>query len=66
MCMNETVYINSELTENFRELGVGNNVTSIKIYRVEGDKCFFRAGSGKFWMTKSEIKSYQISQSSDS
>jgi hypothetical protein len=57
--MNETVYINSELQENFRELGLGN-IDNIKIYRVEGDKCFFRAGRGKLWMTKAEIKSAQV------
>jgi hypothetical protein len=57
--MNETIYIKDELQDTFRRIGVGL-VKSINIYRVEGDRCFFTAGRGKFHMTKSEIREAQV------
>jgi len=59
--MNERVYINSELSENFRNLGCGI-VDYVDVYRVEGDKVFFTAGSGKFHLTKGELKDYMLGE----
>lgn len=59
--MNETIYINESAKEIFRNLGVGI-VDFITIYRKEGDKLFFSAGTGKFHMLKEELDSYRLVQ----
>lgn len=58
--MIERVYINSELSENFRNLKCGI-VDYVDVYRIEGDKVFFKAGTGKFHLTKEELASYRLS-----
>lgn len=55
--MNEIVYITEPLKENFRILGCGL-VDYVEIYRTEGDKVYFKAGNGKFNMTRSELEEY--------
>jgi hypothetical protein len=57
--MIERVYINSELSENFRNLKCGI-VDYVDVYRIEGDKVFFKAGTGKFHLTKDELKEARL------
>ena len=57
--MNERVYIKEALKETFRVLGCGL-VDYVEVYRVQGDKYYFTAGSGKFHMTRSELQEYRL------
>lgn len=57
--MNERIYIKSELSETFRNLGCGI-VDYIDVYRANADKVYFTAGTGKFHMTRSELNEYRL------
>ena len=57
--MKEPFFINEDLTETFRNLGCGN-VKVVYIYRTHGDKIFFRAGTGKFHMTRDELNKHAL------
>jgi hypothetical protein len=59
--MKHRVYIKDHLKETFANLGLGN-VDHITVYRVEGEKYFFSAGSGKFSATKEEMADYCLQQ----
>lgn len=59
--MTERVYINSELSDNFAKLGCGI-VDYVDVYRIEGDKLFFTAGTGKFHLTKAELKEARLGE----
>jgi hypothetical protein len=57
--MNERVYIKEELKEIFRGMGCGL-VDYIEVYRVESNKYFFRAGPGRFHLTKEDLQYYKL------
>lgn len=57
--MKERIYIKSELSETFRNLGCGL-VDYIDVYRTHGDKVYFTAGTGKFHMTRGELREHRV------
>ena len=56
--MNSRIQINTQAQQLFFKLGCGM-VEFIEIYKEEGSKLFFKAGSGKFHILKEELASYQ-------
>lgn len=50
--------INDKAKQLFQKLGVGT-VNYIEIYREEGNKIYFKAGNGRFHVTKEELADYQ-------
>lgn len=57
--MNERIYIKEELKEMFRNMNLGL-IDYIEVYRVENNKHYFTAGSGKFHLTKEELDLYTL------
>jgi len=55
MKINERVYVKSEFKDLLYSMKCGI-VDYIIVYRIEGDKVFFRANSAKLYLTKGEFK----------
>jgi hypothetical protein len=60
MKINEKVYVNSEFKDLLRSMNVGI-VDYIVVYRVEGDKVFFKANSARLHLTKEEFEEVRLS-----
>ena len=59
MKINEKVYVNSEFKDLLRSMNVGI-VDYIVVYRVEGDKVFFKANSARLHLTKDEFEEIRL------
>lgn len=57
--MTEIIQINSKAKAMFAKLGCGY-ISNITIYRKEGSKIFFRAGSGKFHCYENELEEFRL------
>ena len=60
MKINEKVYVNSEFKELLRSMNVGI-VDYIVVYKVEGDKVFFKANSARLHLSKGEFEEVRLS-----
>ena len=59
MKINEKVYVNSEFKDLLRSMNVGI-VDYIVVYRVEGDKVFFKANNARLHLTKDEFEEVRL------
>jgi hypothetical protein len=60
MKINEKVYVNSEFKDLLRSMNVGI-VDYIVVYKVEGDKVFFKANSARLHLSKGEFEEVRLS-----
>jgi hypothetical protein len=60
MKVNERVYIKSEFKDLLYSMKCGI-VDYIIVYRIEGDKVFFRANSAKLHLTREEFNEVYVS-----
>jgi hypothetical protein len=61
MKINERVYVKSDFKDLLYSMNVGI-VDYIIVYKVEGDKVFFKANSAKLHLTKGEFKDVCLSE----
>jgi hypothetical protein len=61
MKTNERVYVKSDFRDLLYSMNVGI-VDYIIVYKIEGDKVFFRANSAKLHLTKGEFKDVCLGQ----
>jgi hypothetical protein len=59
MKINEKVYVKSEFKDLLRSMNIGI-VDYIVVYRVEGDKVFFKANSARLHLTKDEFEEVRL------
>ena len=59
MRLYDKIYINSDFKSLLWNMSCGA-VDYITVYRIEGSKVFFSAGSGRFHATPEEIETYKI------
>jgi hypothetical protein len=59
MKINEKIYVNSEFKDLLRSMNIGI-VDYIIVYRVEGDKVFFKANSARLHLTKDEFEEVRL------
>jgi hypothetical protein len=59
MKLNEKVYIKSEFKDLLRSMNVGI-VDYIVVYKIEGDKVFFKANSARLHLSKEEFKEVKL------
>jgi hypothetical protein len=59
MKINEKIYVNSEFKDLLRSMNIGI-VDYIVVYRVEGDKVFFKANSARLHLTKDEFEEVRL------
>jgi hypothetical protein len=58
----EKVYINESFRDNLLKLNNGRGEDYISIYRIDGNKVFFRYGDRcRFHITKDELQEYKKS-----
>jgi len=59
MKINEKVYVNSEFKDLLRGMNIGI-VDYIEVYKVEGDKVFFKANSARLHLTKDDFEEVRL------
>lgn len=59
MKINEKIYVNSEFKDLLRGMNIGI-VDYIEVYKVEGDKVFFKANTARLHLTKDELEEAKL------